>query len=675
MTDFNVRDTETLPLIIESIARRVVAVERRSPQFTEAVSVVEVQDLDSRPDPEGPDSYCYVVLTADWYETSANGFLPPPNPPIPVYQWVTSTGPPVVPPTPTPLPDPLLISDGTAAAPSLAFTADTDTGMYRAGTNQIGFTAGGVELLAIGSADVDVMTGHLNLISNTGAQTMSLGEWSSGFDYAAVETPSMVVLMGNASDVNSQGFIRTKGTGELKLGVNNSNDLTIADGGAVSTVGDITAGGDIVTAVGSAAAPSHTFTGFTTTGMYQQGTNEVGFATAGTENLRLTGSNLRMASATSTIYNVGYYRGASATGTVSSPTYSWDGDTNTGMYRGAADTIAWALGGVRKMQLSPDRLYLWGGTNVTSYIGPVNTSYFYLSTGSNAFYFNKGVRVDTGIIGSHNENLQLTRAGTTKMTMTTTQNISNQKFKIDGPNVGLSAKTWTSSQFLIESLDSSGNDNSNSIVQMAFHNDRYNIAFNVRNYGPEGTTLGFANSANTAFIPIRASAFTVMSTIRIKQDIEAVEDADAIGLAEKFLLTSFLPKVRPENVHLSEQFIAKNAEWIAASPENEELTPEAEDWESHDHDCTTDPCDGDADNPCQVCVNDTRRFGGLAEWWGDVAPEQVNFDGEGIADSIDMDQVATTALGATGALSRKLTAAMETIDSLQSRLAALEQLQ
>ena len=225
------------------------------------------------------------------------------------------------------IPDPLLLADGSAAAPSLAFTADTDTGMYRAGTNEIGFTAGGVELLSVGSADVDVMTGHLNLISNTGAQTMSLGEWSSGFDYAAIETPSMVVLMGNASDVNSQGFMRTKGTGSLNLGVNNSNDLTIADGGAVSTVGDITAGGDIVTAIGSAGAPSHTFTGFTTTGMFHRGTNEIGFTTAGTENLRLTGSNLRMASATSTIYNVGYYRGVAATGTVSSPTYSWDGDS------------------------------------------------------------------------------------------------------------------------------------------------------------------------------------------------------------------------------------------------------------------------------------------------------------------------------------------------------------
>ena len=138
----------------------------------------------------------------------------------------------------------VIASDGSATAPSLTFASDGDTGMYRVGANQIGFSAGGVELLSVGTDDVDVITGHLNMISNTGAQTMSLGEWSAGFDYAAVETPSMVVLMGNASDVNSQGFIRTKGTGSLGLGTNNSTDLTITNGGQVA----LTAGYGFTTA-------------------------------------------------------------------------------------------------------------------------------------------------------------------------------------------------------------------------------------------------------------------------------------------------------------------------------------------------------------------------------------------------------------------------------------------
>ena len=41
------------------------------------------------------------------------------------------------------IPDPLLLSDGTEAAPSLAFTLDIDTGLYRDGANVLGVTVGG----------------------------------------------------------------------------------------------------------------------------------------------------------------------------------------------------------------------------------------------------------------------------------------------------------------------------------------------------------------------------------------------------------------------------------------------------------------------------------------------------------------------------------------------------
>ena len=349
---------------------------------------------------------------------------------------------------PVVIPDPLLLSNGTAAAPTYSFASDPDTGMYLPAANQLGFTAGGVELLRVGSADVDVMTGHLNLISNTGAQTMSLGEWSAGYDYAAVETPSMVVLMGNASDVNSQGFMRTKGTGSLNLGTNNSNDLTIANGGAVSTVGDITAGGDIITAVGSAAAPSHTFTGDTDTGMYRdgadsisittggvqrldidgggikgkvvfaapygsaaapgfsfdgdtdtgmyrQGSNEIGFATGGTENLRLTGSNLRMASATSVIYNTGYFRGVDATGTASNPTFSWDGDNQTGMYRSAASTMGFSAGNATRFKISPTVVEVIGAPFKSALIGAQGGDYLGIGAGETV------AEMDGNLSGEH----------------------------------------------------------------------------------------------------------------------------------------------------------------------------------------------------------------------------------------------------------------------------------
>lgn len=48
-------------------------------------------------------------------------------------------------------------------------------------------------------------------------------------------------------------------------------------------------------------------------------------------------------------------------------------------------------------------------------IGPQNTSYAHFSTDRAAYYFNKGVTVDTGIISSYDEDLTLQRAGTTKL--------------------------------------------------------------------------------------------------------------------------------------------------------------------------------------------------------------------------------------------------------------------
>lgn len=45
----------------------------------------------------------------------------------------------------------ILLANGSAAAPSLAFTSDTDTGMYRVGANNIGISAGGSKIMDLGT--------------------------------------------------------------------------------------------------------------------------------------------------------------------------------------------------------------------------------------------------------------------------------------------------------------------------------------------------------------------------------------------------------------------------------------------------------------------------------------------------------------------------------------------
>ncbi len=65
-----------------------------------------------------------------------------------------------------------------------------------------------------------------------------------------------------------------------------------------------------------------------------------------------------------------------------------------------------------------------GGTNLqiqTNYgytrIGPQNTSWSHFYTDRPRYYFDKGITVDQGLIGSYNENLQLQTSGTTRITV------------------------------------------------------------------------------------------------------------------------------------------------------------------------------------------------------------------------------------------------------------------
>jgi hypothetical protein len=48
-------------------------------------------------------------------------------------------------------------------------------------------------------------------------------------------------------------------------------------------------------------------------------------------------------------------------------------------------------------------------------LGPQNTSYSHFTTDRPRFYFNKGITVDEGLIGSYDENLQFQTSGTTRI--------------------------------------------------------------------------------------------------------------------------------------------------------------------------------------------------------------------------------------------------------------------
>lgn len=74
--------------------------------------------------------------------------------------------------------------NGSASAPSISFSSDTDTGMYRVTTNTIGFATSGSERLRIDSGGIDVTGG----ITSTGTTTFTAGNATVATVVSTVDT-------------------------------------------------------------------------------------------------------------------------------------------------------------------------------------------------------------------------------------------------------------------------------------------------------------------------------------------------------------------------------------------------------------------------------------------------------------------------------------------------------
>ena len=129
------------------------------------------------------------------------------------------------------------------------------------------------------------------------------------------------------------------------------------DGEFVNVSGD-TMTGALVVPLASAATPSLTFTGDLNTGIFSPGADQVAVATNGTQRLTVD-----TAATTSTLPVV------HPLGAVGTPSITFTGDLNTGIYSPAADTIAFAEGGSEVARLDSSGRLLVGTSSSVSTFG------------------------------------------------------------------------------------------------------------------------------------------------------------------------------------------------------------------------------------------------------------------------------------------------------------------
>lgn len=243
----------------------------------------------------------------------------------------------------------LASSDGTALAPTYSWASDSNTGLYRVSADSLGITAGGVVRATVSSTGLAVAgtlsaSGATTLSSTlgvTGATTLSstLAVTSGatvggtlGVTGAATFSSTLGAGALTATSVTSSGAISgttlaASGAATLSstLGVTGAATLsstlavtssatiggTLGVTGAIAATGGMTASAPVLTAAGTAGAPSHSFSGDPDTGMRNGGTNTLTFSTGGSDRFSIDSAGILRAAnniywETGTNRSVGY---------------------------------------------------------------------------------------------------------------------------------------------------------------------------------------------------------------------------------------------------------------------------------------------------------------------------------------------------------------------------------
>jgi len=236
------------------------------------------------------------------------------------------------------------VQDGSAATPAYSFLNDTDVGIFRATTNELGFSTGGSERMRLNSSgNLGIGTTNpqmqLTLGSNTAntysissALAPSIGQykgWAFG-DATGSNVYAAIRFHNDAASDSSMRFLTWAGvaggtevmsitgassrvgvgisvplaklhtvatTEQLRLGFDASNyfSTTVASTSAVTfdAVGSGSAflfSDQIRSVDGSVSTPAYSFTNDTNTGTYRPTTDALGFVTAGSERVRIDAS-------------------------------------------------------------------------------------------------------------------------------------------------------------------------------------------------------------------------------------------------------------------------------------------------------------------------------------------------------------------------------------------------
>ena len=259
----------------------------------------------------------------------------------------------------------ILVADGSAGSPSIAFEQDPDTGLYRAGSNTMGFATNGALAIKFDPNAIYVPNGQLSLPSFTFQNDQDTGFFRSAADQIGVVAGGTLraVFAANSdgagvlakSGLRFDGAKSASPTGGLtidfgatrgRFDVQSGSGFRFEVGGA--TILDILTGGQLRAVNGAAGAPTYSFDDDPNTGMYRAGADQIGFSVDG---------NLTFKIAPAGVFGL--------SGSVGAPSYSFEADPDTGIYRLSANQIGFTCAGTASGSISTGGVSMPNGSEST----------------------------------------------------------------------------------------------------------------------------------------------------------------------------------------------------------------------------------------------------------------------------------------------------------------------
>lgn len=265
------------------------------------------------------------------------------------------------------------VIQGTNAAPAVAFTGDTDTGLYSPGANEIGLATGGTGRLTIdGSGNVNIpgtlaVTGAI-----TGSVTGTAANVTGTVAVANGGTGNTTYTDGQLLIGNSTGNTLTKATLTSGSGIsitNGSGSITIAATGGTGTVTSVSGTGTVngITLTGTVTTTGSLTLGGALTGvdLSTQVTGTLPLANGGTGQ---TSAQLAINSLAGAVTSGQYLRG-NGTNVVMSAIQAADVPTlnqnTTGTAAGLSATLAVSSGGTGQTTYTNGQLLIGNTTGNT----------------------------------------------------------------------------------------------------------------------------------------------------------------------------------------------------------------------------------------------------------------------------------------------------------------------